>query len=100
MVYGHFHEKPLTKVSYLELVCLDFKGIDLGFWLLKKANFRIFGPYLAGLCTSPFPTTFATMVFWVATKKGISHFISVWREGRTHDFCQVAIRGRMTPVQF
>jgi hypothetical protein len=50
MVYGHFHEKSLTKVR--------------------------------------------NMVY------GHFPFISVWREGRTHDFCQVATRGRTTPLQF
>jgi hypothetical protein len=36
MVYEHFHEKTSTKVSYLERGHLDFKGNELGFWLLKR----------------------------------------------------------------
>jgi hypothetical protein len=36
MVYGHFDEKAFTKVSYLEGGCLDFKGNELGFWILKR----------------------------------------------------------------
>jgi hypothetical protein len=35
-VYEHFHEKTFTKVSYLERGCLDFKGNELGFRLLKR----------------------------------------------------------------
>jgi hypothetical protein len=38
MVYGNFHEKSLTKMSYLELLCLDFKANELGFWLLKQSR--------------------------------------------------------------
>jgi hypothetical protein len=32
MVYEHFDEKAFTKVSYIELVCLDLKGNELEFW--------------------------------------------------------------------
>jgi hypothetical protein len=80
MVCGHFHEKAFTKVTYLELVCLDFKGTKLGFWLLKRQIFEILAPYLAGFIISPFSTTFATTMFlWAATKKWTFHFISVER---------------------
>jgi hypothetical protein len=83
MVYGHFHEKSFTKVSYHELVCLDFKGNELGwFCLLKRKTFEscpIFGRVLY----NPSPTTFATMVLWVARKMGF-HFISVCEGSNTH----------------
>jgi hypothetical protein len=38
MVYGHFHEKSFTKVSYLELVRLDFKGNELSILPFEKEN--------------------------------------------------------------
>jgi hypothetical protein len=69
MVGWHFHEKAFTEVSYLELVCLDFKGTKLGFCLLKRQTFEILAPYLAGFFISPFSTTFATTTFlWVRQK--------------------------------
>jgi hypothetical protein len=67
MVYGNFHEKPFILVSYHEWDCLDFTGNDIGFWVLK-GKLWILAPYFAGLCISPFPTNFATMVLWAAKK--------------------------------
>jgi hypothetical protein len=73
MVCGHFHEKAFTEVSYLELVCLDFKGTNIGFWLLKRQTFEILAPYLAGIFISLFSITFATTTFlWATTKNGLS----------------------------
>jgi len=42
MIFGHFHEKAFTEVSYLERVCMDFKGDELGFTVLKKRNAKNF----------------------------------------------------------
>jgi hypothetical protein len=57
----HRSELPWTRL-------LGFKGKWHRVLSFEKANFRILAPYLAGLCISPFPTTFPTMVFWGAKK--------------------------------
>jgi hypothetical protein len=95
MVYGHFHEKSFTEVSYHELVCLDFKGNELGwFCLLKRKTFDscpIFGRVLY----NPSPTTFATMVLWVARKNGFSILLVCVRVQTHARLCEVATKERV-----
>jgi hypothetical protein len=40
MVYRYFHEKHFIEVSYHERGCLDLKGNDIGFCLLKRQTFE------------------------------------------------------------
>jgi hypothetical protein len=84
MVYGHFHAISLTKESYLELVCLDFKQNELGFWLFKKQTFEFLAHIWQGCAHLHFQQLWQ-LWFSGLPQKGISHFISV-REGQTRDF--------------
>jgi hypothetical protein len=52
MVYGHFHENPFIEVSFHERGCLDFKGNDIGFWLLKMQTFESW-PHIWQACAYP-----------------------------------------------
>jgi hypothetical protein len=93
MVYGHFHEKSFTKVSYLKLVCLDFKGNELGFCLLKKKTFEscpIFGrvPY------NPVPNNFCHYGI-VGCQEKMGCYQCAWGSEHTLGFCEVATKGRV-----
>jgi hypothetical protein len=74
---GYFHEKPSRKWATSNKVASISKGMSSGLGL-SKGKIQILAPYLVGLCIFPFPTTVATMVFYLATKKSIFHFTCSW----------------------
>jgi hypothetical protein len=50
-------KKPYIEVSYHERGCLDFKGNDIGFWLLKRQLSNL-GPHIWQACAYPISNNF------------------------------------------
>jgi hypothetical protein len=73
MVYGHFREKAFTKVSYLELVCLDFEGTELGF-CFRKGKLSILCPIFGKVVHISISNVFCSYGFVGCRKKWIFPF--------------------------
>jgi hypothetical protein len=61
----------------------------------STANYGTMVPFLVEMWIFAFPTTFATTVFSVSTKKCISHFSGSHRGQNRCFFCEVATKGNV-----
>jgi hypothetical protein len=94
MVYGHFDEKAFTKVSYIELVCLDFKGNELEFWLLKRQTFECWPHVWQGSAYPHFQQLLQLRICGLPQKMDFPFYQCTGGHKRVI-FCEVATMGRV-----